>query len=66
MASVNDGSQSQAEMRWWETEQGHVTARIAGELDIVSVKRLRGAPVWPCSSGWPTASARSGSTAPAC
>jgi anti-sigma B factor antagonist len=45
MASVNDGSQSQsqslAEIRWSETEPGHVTARVSGELDIVSVERLQ-------------------------
>jgi hypothetical protein len=104
MASVNDGSQSQAlagsgsqsqaqaqaEIRWSETEPGHVTARISGELDIVSVERLQGpfddllaggptrwtwtcpvwaswtAPVLPYSCGWPTGSARSGSTGPVC
>jgi anti-anti-sigma factor len=45
MARVNDGSQSQsqslAEIRWSETEPGHVTARVSGELDIVSVERLQ-------------------------
>jgi len=45
MARVNDGSQSQsqslAEIRWSENEPGHVTARVSGELDIVSVERLQ-------------------------
>jgi anti-sigma B factor antagonist len=45
MARVNDGSQSQsqslAEIRWSETEPGHVTARVSGELDIVSAERLQ-------------------------
>jgi anti-anti-sigma factor len=40
MAGVNEGSQ--AEVEWTETGPGHVTARILGELDIVSVERLKG------------------------
>src|SRR5271154_846385 len=51
MASVNDGSQ--AEIRWSETEPGHVTARISGELDIVSVERLQG-PFDDLLAGGPT------------
>jgi anti-sigma B factor antagonist len=40
MAGVNEWSQ--AEIHLSESEPGHVTAGISGELDIVSVERLKG------------------------
>ena len=40
MAGVSDGSQAAIDLT--EGEPGHVTARISGELDIVSVGHLTG------------------------
>jgi anti-anti-sigma factor len=40
MAGVNEGSHAEIDLA--EGEPGQVTARISGELDIVSVERLKG------------------------